>query len=196
MAYDETALLGRLRARDDSAYEKLVRENTGRMLRVARRMLCSEEDARDAVQDSFLHAFRGLEEFEGTASLATWLSRIVVNTCLMKLRSRRRRPERSIDELLPQFYEDGHRIDPGPPWRAFPEDPVATREVLDHVRACIDELPEIYRTALLLRDIEGIDAAEAASMLEIRPDALKRRVHRARQALRTLLDPRFVEEAA
>lgn len=193
---DDASFLSRLRAGDESAYEKLVREHSPRMLGLARRMLRSDEDARDAVQDAFLQAFRGLDGFAGEASLSTWLYRITVNACLMKLRTRRRKPERAIEELLPRFYDDGHRVDPGPPWRLPGPDPAEDRELRERVRDCIHALPEIYRTALLLRDIEGLSASEAADALGIQTEALKMRVHRARQALRTLLDPYFAEQRA
>ena len=196
MVLDDPAFLARLRAGDDAAYESLVRDCSGRLLAIARRMLRSEEDARDAVQDAFLQAFRGIDRFAGEARLTTWLSRIVVNVCLMRLRTRRRHPERPIEELLPRFQEDGHRVDPGPPWRPSGPDPAEDREVREHVRACIDELPEPYRTALVLRHIEELDVDDAAALLGIRPEAFKMRVHRARQALRELLDPRFAERAA
>ena len=196
MTNDESPLLARLRAGDDDAYEKLVRENSARLLGLARRMLRSDEDARDALQESFLHAFRAIDRFEGEARLSTWLSRIVVNTCLMKLRSRRRRPEQALEDLLPRFHDDGHRVDPGPAWRLDGPDPAEDRQVREHVRRCIDALPEIYRTALVLRELEGLDVAEAAALLGIQQEAFKMRVHRGRQALRTLLDPRFVEPAA
>lgn len=193
---DDASFLSRLRAGDESAYEKLVREHSPRMLAVARRMLRSDEDARDAVQDAFLQAFRGIEGFAGDASLATWLYRIAVNASLMKLRTRRRKPERAIEELLPRFYDDGHRVDPGPAWRLPGPDPAEDLELRQRVRDGIDALPEIYRTALLLRDIEGLSASEAAEALGIQTEALKMRVHRARQALRTLLDPYFSEKRA
>src|SRR5262245_13485830 len=117
-AQDEQALLARLRAGEEAAFAELVHAYGARLLAVARRMLRSEDDARDALQDAFLQAFRGIDRFEGGARLSTWLHRIVINACLMKLRTRSRRPEASIDELLPRFYADGHRIDPGPPWRS------------------------------------------------------------------------------
>jgi len=196
MVHDEASFLARLREGDDTAYEKLVRENSPRLLAVARRMLRSDEDARDAVQEAFLQAFRGIEGFDGTARLSTWLHRIVVNASLMRLRTRRRKPEASIDELLPTFHEDGHRVDPGPAWRTVASDPAEEREVRERVREAIDRLPEIYRTVLLLRDIEGLDTAEAASALGIAPEALKMRLHRGRQALRTLLDPFYTEQRA
>jgi RNA polymerase sigma-70 factor (ECF subfamily) len=192
---DDGPLLARLRSGDDAAYALLVRQNMPRLLAVARRMLRSEEDARDAVQDAFLQAFRGIRGFEGGSRLSTWLHRILINACLMNLRSRGRRPEESIEELLPRFYEDGHRIDPGSPWRSEDADPVEQRELTTLVRGAIDRLPEIYRNVLLLRDIEGLDTEETARLLDVKSDTVKVRLHRARQALRALLAPHFTGEA-
>jgi RNA polymerase sigma-70 factor (ECF subfamily) len=188
---EDQPLLDRLRTGDGTAYREFVEANMGRMLSVARRILRSEEDARDAVQDAFVSALRGLPRFEGNARLSTWLHRIVVNACLMKLRSRRRKPETPIEDLLPGFYPDGHRIDPGPPWNADQAADLESREQRMMVRASIDRLPEGYRTVLLLRDIEGLSTEEAARALETTPEAVKMRLHRARQALRTLLHPHF-----
>lgn len=193
---DEQELLERLRSGDDAAFTELVRANAGRMLAVARRMLRSDEDARDALQDAFVQAFRNVGRFEGGARLSTWLHRIVVNASLMKLRSQGRRPEQPIEELLPRFYEDGHRIDPGPAWRALGPDPVEQRETRTLVRRAIDRLPEIYRNVLLLRDIEGLDTEETARLLDVEVGTVKVRLHRARQALRALLEPHFAGEPA
>jgi len=193
---DEPSLLIRLRAGEEAAFAELVRANAARMLAVARRMLRSEEDARDALQDAFHQAFRGIARFEGGARLSTWLHRILVNACLMKLRTRSRKPEQPIEDLLPRFYEDGHRIDPGPPWRSEGADPVEARELRSLVRGAIDRLPEIHRNVLLLRDIEGLDTEETARLLDVKVDTVKVRLHRARQALRALLAPHFTGEAA
>ena len=86
----------------------MVRLYAGRMLAVARRLVGSDEDARDVVQDALLSAFRSIRRFEGQSLVSTWLHRITVNTALMKLRSRRRKPEESIEPLLPAFLDDGH----------------------------------------------------------------------------------------
>jgi hypothetical protein len=102
----DARLIERLRAGDNAAYEELINLTGGRLLAVARRMLGREEDAQDAVQDVFLSAFKSLDRFDGRSLLTTSLHRICVNACLMKLRSRRRRPERNIDDLLPSFLDD------------------------------------------------------------------------------------------
>lgn len=193
---EEAALLAGLRAGDAAAFETLVRTHSGRLLAVARRLVRNEEDARDAVQDAFLSAFRALDSFEEGSRISTWLHRIVINAALMKLRTRRRKPEESIDELLPKFLQDGHRANPGSDWKEAAEVALQRQETRVLVRECIDRLPETYRTVLLLRDIEELDTEEVARLLAVSPNAVKIRLHRARQALRTLLDPYFQGDIA
>jgi len=189
----DAALLARLRAGDDSAYEELVRCHTGRLLAVARRFLRSEEDAHDAVQDAFVSAFRSIDGFEGQAQLSTWLHRIVVNASLMRLRRARRKPEEPIDALLPGFLENGMMERPASPWRSEGLDPSERNELRKLVLDGIGRLPESYRNVLMLRDVEDLDTQEAAEMLGISPGAVKTRLHRARQALRELLEPELRE---
>ena len=187
----DAALIARLRQGDPGAFEELVREHGGHLLGVARRLLPQDEDARDAVQDAFLLAFRGLPAFAGRCRLSTWLHRITVNAALMKLRTRSRKPEAPIDELLPEFLPDGHHVTQFTEWNLSPSQHVLRAEARGQVRAAIDRLPGSYRTVLLLRDIEELDTTEVAGMLGISGNAVKIRLHRARQALRTLLEPTF-----
>ena len=189
MPPEEATLVERLRAGDSQAYEQLVREHGGRMYAVTLRLLGQESDARDALQEAFVSAFKGLANFDGNSRLATWLHRVAVNAALMRLRSRRRRPEQSIDALLPAFKPDGHAARPTQPWAVSPEDALERDELRELVRGKIHELPDPYRDVLLLRDIEELDTTEAAEALGISPGAVKTRLHRARQALRELLDP-------
>jgi RNA polymerase sigma-70 factor, ECF subfamily len=185
----KTDLLSQLRRGEEDAYAHFVREYTGRMLTVARRFLRNEDDAADAVQDAFLSAFKALGRFEGNSSLGTWLHRIVVNTCLMKLRSKSRRRAYSIEELLPTFDETGHHVQTVALWSENGYDRLANDETKLLVRQCISQLPDDYRTVLMLRDIEELDTEETAKILGLSVPAVKTRLHRARQALRTLLDP-------
>jgi RNA polymerase sigma-70 factor (ECF subfamily) len=187
----ETAFVTRLRRGDELAFEQLVRMEGPRLLAVARRFLRREQDAQDAVQDAFVAAFRALPTFEGNSRISTWLHRIVINVALMRIRSSRRRPEASIDDFLPQFLEDGHHAAEFQEWR-LPSDVRLLREELrERIRQAIDRLPDSYRTVLLLRDIEQLDTDEAARALGTTPNAVKIRLHRARQALRALLEPEF-----
>lgn len=190
---DDEKLLERLRAGDDAAYEELVRTHGGRLLAVARRFLRSEEDARDAVQDAFTSVFRSIGAFEGQARLSTWLHRIVVNASLMRLRRARRKPEESIDALLPGFLENGMMERPASPWRREGLDPSERAELRKLVLDGIGRLPEGYRNVLMLRDVEDLDTEETAQILEISPGAVKTRLHRARQALREMLEPELRE---
>jgi RNA polymerase sigma-70 factor (ECF subfamily) len=189
----DAALVTRLRSGDGAAFEELVRAHMPRMLRVARRFLMNEEDARDAVQDAFVSAFRSIGKFEGTSMLGTWLHRIVVNACLIRLRTRRRHPEEDLEPYLPRFAEDGHQVEPSVAWSEPADEALERVELANMVRAAIEQLPETYRVILLLRDIEELSPAEVAEMLGITTNAVKIRLHRARQALRTLLDPRMRE---
>ena len=190
---DETALLAGLRAGDEAAYETLLRTYSGRMLAVARRFMGSEEDAREAVQEAFVSAFRAMDRFEGDSRISTWLHRIVVNACLMKLRTRRRKPEESIDELLPKFAENGHLELSSAGWDGA-DRLIERNETRALVRQAIERLPEAYRTVLLLRDIEEFDTEQTAEALGLTRAAVKTRLHRARQALRQLLDVEFSKQ--
>jgi RNA polymerase sigma-70 factor (ECF subfamily) len=187
---DERQFVARLKARDPDAFEVLVRQNGPRMLALAWRVLGDEDGARDVVQEAFASAFRAMDGFAADARLSTWLHRIVVNTALMKLRRRRRRPEEPIEPLLPAFRDDGHHEAAFAAWGDV-EEQLRRREVRDVVRRAIERLPDSYRTVLVLRDIEEMSTAEAARALGLTENAVKTRLHRARQALRTLLDDRF-----
>ncbi|MGH9371437.1 MAG: sigma-70 family RNA polymerase sigma factor, partial [Vicinamibacterales bacterium] len=120
-----------------------------------------------------------------------WLHRVAINAALMRLRTRRRRPEEPLEPLLPSYQDDGHHVEQFRSWDEPADDALARRRRHALVRASIDRLPENYRTVLLLRDIEEVGTEETAAMLGISVNAVKIRLHRARQALRTLLDPHY-----
>jgi RNA polymerase sigma-70 factor, ECF subfamily len=187
----EHVLVERLKTGDADAYEELVRATGGRLLAVARRLLRDEEAARDAVQDAFLCAFRAIKGFDGQAQLSTWLHRIVVNASLMRLRARQRRPEQSIEPMLPTFAEDGHHAEPVVSWAESASEALEQEETRVLVRAAIEELPETYRTVLMLRDLEGLSTREAADLLAASENAVKLRLHRARQALAVIIRRRL-----
>jgi RNA polymerase sigma-70 factor (ECF subfamily) len=191
---DEMAFVARLQSGDATAFEKLVREHGPRMLAVARRYLGHEEDAQDALQDALIGVYRGIHRFEGQSQLATWLHRIAANAALMRLRSRRRTDETSIDELLPTFLDDGHQTQSSARW-SHGADAAQRLETAELIRGSIDRLPDNYRAILLLRDIEERDTEETAQILGMSAGAVKTRLHRARQALRTLLDAHMRGEA-
>lgn len=183
----ETRLLELVRLGHERASELLVRRHIGPMLAVARRFV-GPDLADDIVQEAFLSAFRSLDSFRGGARIGTWLHRIVVNHCLMRLRRHRRRPEVRIEELLPTFDETGHHTRRVSPWSCTPEDRLEREETRAQVRDWIDQLPDAYRTVILLRDIEEYTTEQTADLLGVSREAVKIRLHRARLALRTLIE--------
>ena len=192
---DEPSLVAALRAGHEWAFEAMIRAYGGRLLAVARRICGNEEDARDVLQTAYLSAFRSLHGFAGSCQLSTWLHRIVVNTALMRLRSKRRKPEDSIEALLPAFQEDGHHVEQFSDW-GLPADRLLEREDERRlVRTCIARLPDNYREVLMMRDIEELPTEDVARLLALTPNAVKVRLHRARQALSTLLRGEFSTQA-
>lgn len=191
---EERELVAALQAGDDRAFEQLVRLHIGPLHAVALRLLQNPADADDAIQEAFLSAYRNLANFRGDARIKTWLHRIVVNAALQRLRRRRRAGEggeRELDELLPHFREDGYPEHFHERWVQTAEELATRAETREQVRRVIDKLPDNYRTVLILRDIEELDTAEVAELLELTPGTVKVRLHRARQALRNLLEHEF-----
>ena len=188
-AGDEEDLVARLRAGDAAASEALVRSNIAYLLKVAQPILRDRALAEDAVQEAFISALRNIESFEGRSSIRSWLRRITINMALMKLRSMRRRDERSIDDLLPDFDQNQCRIEA--PWTriATPEEIVEDADTRAWVRARIEELPENYRVVLIMRDYDDMTTREVAELLEISEQAVRVRLHRARSALKKLIEP-------
>ncbi|HEX4794322.1 MAG TPA: sigma-70 family RNA polymerase sigma factor [Humisphaera sp.] len=183
----ESELVRRLRQGDERAYEMLVREHGARMLAVAKRLLPCPQDSADAVQEAFVSAFQSIHSFAGNSSLSTWLHRVTVNACLMMIRSRSRKSAMSIEEMLPQFDQSGHHARPVSRWdEGFAR--LESEETRAQVRACIDRIPEPYRTVLMLRDIEELNTEETAGIIGTTTGNVKTRLHRARQLLREQME--------
>ena len=188
---DERALVASLQRGDDSAFETLVRVYSARLLAVARRLMRDEDAARDVLQSAYLSAFRAIKTFEGSSQLGTWLHRIVVNQSLMRLRAQKRRPEDSLDALLPTFADDGHHVEQYSEWTTPADELLQQQQTRATVRRCIDQLPDKYRSVLVLREIEELSTQETAAALQLTVTAVKVRLHRARQALAALLRREF-----
>ena len=185
----ESALVEQLRSGDRPATERFVREHAGWMLALAQRYVKDAGLAEDCVQEAFLQAFRSIGEFEGRSALKSWLHRIVINSALMKLRSRRCAVEQPIEDILPHIDRDCCLMQA--PWTemATPHEILERKEVRDLVVAKMLELPDSYRIVLLLRDIEGMSTEETAGALGMTEGAVKVRLHRARAAFKTLVEP-------
>ncbi|NIA70029.1 sigma-70 family RNA polymerase sigma factor [Pelagibius litoralis] len=186
---EEEELVAGLRAGSDAHATRFVRANAGWMRAVAFRLVRDDGLADDCVQEALIKALRNIGKFEGRSKLTTWLHRITVNEALMKLRNRKRLQEDLIDPLLPDFDENACRIEA--PWtkRSTAEEILSQAEQREVVLSKIRDLPESYRIVLMLRDIEELDTAEVAEALGISEGNVKVRLHRARAALKKLLEP-------
>lgn len=185
--------LEKLEASDTDAgsvdHEQLVRANIGWMLALADRLLRDRAAAEDVVQEAFMRAFRGLDNFEGRSRIEAWLRRITVNTALSRLRQLKRLAEQPIDELLPEFDRFDCRIEERWTHLVPVDDIMVSDQRRQYVQEKIGELPDLYRVVLHLRDIEGYATSEVAELLDISQSNVKVRLHRARAALKKLLEP-------
>lgn len=179
-------LVARAAAGDEPAFESLVDRHQQRAYGLARRLVGSDMDAQDVLQESFLSVYRNLASFRGSARFSTWLYRIVTNAALMHHRARARRPVEPIDAFLPSFDGDGrHQGEPAELEAAAHAAERLDREALARkARAGIESLPDLYRTAFVLRDLEEMTTAEVAEVLGVGTDVVRQRVHRARLMLR------------
>lgn len=172
-------------ALETDAVEHVLVRRRDRMRAVAQRVCRDPDDADDAVQDACVAALRARSGFEARSQASTWVHRIVVNAALMRLRTRRRRAEEPLEGLA----EVDTGIEPSA------EERVGGGELRTRVRDCIEHLPEPHRTVLVLRDLEEHDTAETAARLGVTVNAVKIRLHRARQALRRRMVGARLEEA-
>ena len=180
----DSVLVTRTAAGDDAAFEALMRRFNRKLFRVARAILKNDADAEDAVQDGYLQAYRRLGDFRGEAQLGTWLTRIVINQALMRLRADRR------DPVILSFHQDsmdGPGTDVADDKSESPTDATFRSEIRRLLEHRIDELPMAMRTVLVMRDIEDMSVLETAESLGIPPATVRTRLFRARALLREML---------
>ncbi|TIQ92312.1 MAG: RNA polymerase sigma factor [Mesorhizobium sp.] len=177
-ASGEMQLVGRALARDGGAFSTIVKMHNQRLYRIARSVVRNDSEAEDVVQEAYVRAFAHLGDFRGESSLATWLSRIVINEALGRLRKTRRTvamPQRLQAEIIKFPLSDD------------PERTMAQRQILELVERATDRLPDVYRTVFVARVIEGLSIEETAELLDVRPETVKTRLHRARVLVRKAL---------
>ncbi|MBI2467703.1 MAG: sigma-70 family RNA polymerase sigma factor [Candidatus Rokubacteria bacterium] len=189
----DAELLEWLRAGDERGVEQLVNRYGGWIYRVARRLLHDPRDVEEVTQDVLLTVVRKIQTFRGEAAFSSWLYRIAVNAAYQRLRSKRTRPEVPLEPFLPVFDEEGRLAEPVADWSAPLDDPAVAAEARTAIERAIAELPPDYRTAVVLRDVEGLSNAEVAEILGLSLPAVKSRVHRTRLALRGRLERYFAD---
>lgn len=180
----------RVRSGDSATFELIMRRYNSRLYRIARSIVGDDDEAEDVVQESYVRAWSKLAQFEGRSSFATWLTRIAVHEALA--RARRHGREHGFDHGV-DCEDEGALMGTGDEVRDSapgPDEVAASKELRRLLDAAVDELPEGYRLVLVLRDIEGLTGAEAAAALDTTEGNVKVRLHRARGALRRLLEAR------
>lgn len=178
-------LVQRALQNDPDAFRTIMRTYNKRLFRIARGVVRNDSVAEDIVQEAYVRAFQHLESFQGHSCLATWLHRIVLNEALDRLRKASRRPEIHLPP-------DGHRADilqfPNGTTIDDPEKTMAQRQILHLVEQAADALPDAFRLVFFARVIEGMSVEETALLLEIKPETVRSRLHRARYLLRKQID--------
>ncbi len=185
---DDQGFISRLQAGDEAAVETLMTRYATRVFGLALRMTGNRQDAEEVLQDVFWTVVQKIGTFRGEAKLSSWIYRITTNASLMKLRKRPKIQAIPLEEELgPAMTEEGALAKPVVDWTRLPPDEVDRKELLQRIGQAIDLLPQEYRSALVLRDIEGLSAHEACEVLQLSVPALKSRLHRARLFLRKQL---------
>src|SRR3989442_815123 len=182
-------LVAALRRGDPTAADDLVATYGDRACRLATRITRNAQDAEEAVQDAFLSVIRKIDTFRGDATLSSWIYRIVANAAYQCCRRRRRRnADVSLDNLLPVFDQRGRHVAPVVDWSTSVDEPARQTELRLVLSAAIEELPDDYRTVVVLRDVEEPPHREIAETLGLTVVNVKMRVHRARLFLRKRLE--------
>jgi RNA polymerase sigma-70 factor (ECF subfamily) len=183
----EAELVNQALARNEAAVREIVRRYNQRLFRAARSIVRNDADAEDVVQAGYVQAFTHLQNFRGDSALSTWLTRIVLNEALGRVR--RRRPTTGLEAIEAAQANGGAQIIQFPLLQDHPdpETAMARLEVRELLEKAIDSLPEAFRAVFVLRDVEGLSAQETAEQLEIKPETVNTRLFRARRQLRERL---------
>jgi RNA polymerase sigma-70 factor (ECF subfamily) len=193
-AASDMELVERARNKDYPAFEELLGRYEDKVYRLAYRFVRNESEAKEILQDTFLAVWRKLDTFKGDAQFSSWVYRVAANAALMRLRSHRRHPEVSTEDLPAGFMDQnqsGQILSAGDNWARRPDEELQSDEVRRHIQAAVDALPDIYRTVFLVRDVEGLSTEETAELLGISVPTVKTRLHRARMALREAITGYF-----
>ena len=185
---NEDELIDQLKKGNVDSFEFIVREYGGYLLIIAKRYLSSEADAQDAVQDTYLQVFSVIDTFEGRSSLKSWLHRLVINISLMKIRSNKRRHVELINDNACFFDASGKRIETETEITLSLEKLMADDNQREYIKTQINQLPQIAKNLLLLKDIEGYSTKEIAELLDISLPSVKTGLHRARLLLKKKIE--------
>ena len=188
---NEKELIARLQARDEAAFEELIRQYEKKVYSLCARMCGNAEDAEEAAQDAFLALWRGIDRFRQESSLSTWIYRLASNACIDLMR-RKKKGAGSVSLDDEELFVDA--LDPAPQ----PHEEAERRETQRLLQEGLLSLPAEYRSILLLREIEGLSYSEISAALDLELGTVKSRISRGRTLLRNFLsvNGNFFENAA
>lgn len=186
-ALDDGALVRLAQAGDREAFRVIMQRGNQRLFRTARAVVRDDAEAEDVLQEAYVRAFAAIGGFRGEAGIMTWLTRIVLNEARDRLR--RRRPTVDLDQIE-RAQEAGGQVIPFPQASGAPspEADAARSQIRDLIERAVDDLPDIFRIVFIMRDIDDCSIEETAANLDIKPETVKTRLHRARRLLRQALD--------
>ena len=181
----ERELIDRMQAGDAGAVADLSAVYGARIHQLAFRYMKNWEDAEEVTQDVLMKVFRKIDAFRGDAALSSWIYRITFNTAMSRLRTGR--VGRAADQHRPDSADTVSAQSDPADWSTLADDHVLRREMREQLIAALTTLPEVYRTPVVLRDIQGMSTEEASRVLHVKPQTLKSRLHRGRLILREAL---------
>ena len=184
---DESELVNELQAGSEAAFDWLVTHYHAPVFNLILGMLGDVSDAADGTQEVFLKAFKGIRHFRGGSSLKTWLYRIAIREALNHRRWFKRHLQKNVS--IDAEPEEGHAALQIEDDSATPFDQLASREIQGAVQEALRQVPDVFRSAVILRDLEGLSYEEVAEVLEVSVGTVKSRILRGRRALKDLLDP-------
>jgi len=185
---EDRKLIARLRAGDQAAVHELAERYGSRIYQLALRQMKNREDAEEVTQDVLLKVYRKIGAFRGDSALSSWIYRITFNTAMSRLRTSKLARAAQRQERPADGEDDRHQAPRQPAdWSRMPDEALLRGQLRRAVVAAIQELPEIYRAPVVLRDIEGLTTEEASTRLHVKDQTLKSRLHRGRLMLRARL---------
>ena len=192
---DEAALVRLAQAGDGEAFRAIMQCGNQRLFRVARGVVRDDAEAEDVLQEAYVRAFAAIGGFRGEAGVMTWLTRIVLNEARGRLRKRRTMV--GLDQIE-AAQMDGAQVIPFPNafGTASPEADAARAQIRGLIEHAVDDLPEAFRVVFIMRDIEECSIEETAANLDLKPETVKTRLHRARRLLREALDAKLASTMA
>ena len=179
-------LITRLQAKEPAAYDEFLELFGRRLLGFGMRMCGDRDDAQEVVQDTLLKTFQSVQDLKSREAFTGWLYRIATNACLMKRRkSKFFNAEVPLDDVMP---DRAALTQGGPAWNRLPDEAAQDGELQARIRTAVRQLPEGYKSVLVLRDLEGLDTEEVAQALGLSKDVVKMRLHRARAKVRNEIE--------